>query len=89
MMWAEHQFRQNTKLTRWNGRQIRNAFQTAVSLTHYDGQDDDLAKPDAAKGKNKLNWDHFKKVFETTQQFDEYMAKIVSATDGELAQRQL
>lgn len=88
MMWAENQFRHNTKLGRWNGRQIRNAFQTAVSLAHYDGQDDDLTKFDKTTGRRMLNYIYFAKVLETTQQFDEYMAKVVSATDGELAQRQ-
>lgn len=84
----QQRFKHNTKLGRWNGRQIGNAFQTAVSLAHYDGQDDNLAKIDPVTGRKVPNWEHFKKVLETRQQFDESMAKVVSATDGELSQRQ-
>lgn len=36
MRWAANHFAENAELGRWNGRQIRNAFQTAASLAHYD-----------------------------------------------------
>lgn len=87
MMWADNHFHQNQKLGRWNGRQIRNAFQTAVSLAHYDGQDDELTVRDPTTGRRILNYTHFAKVFETTRQFDEYMAKTALGTDAELAHR--
>lgn len=37
MQFASKQFTQNEK-HRWNGRQIRNAFQIAASLAHFDAQ---------------------------------------------------
>lgn len=88
MSWAEQHFRYKAKLGRWNGRQIRNSFRTAVSLAHYDGQDDDLAEVDRATGRKRLTYRHFARVLATTQQFDAYMAKVAAATDSELAQRQ-
>lgn len=86
MDWAEQHFLQNPELGRWNGRQIRNAFQTAASLAHYDkvnpGAAEDGAKPGV------LNWIQFKKVAQATRQFDEYMTVVRRATDGESARKE-
>ena len=53
--------------TQWNGRQIRNAFQTAVALAEYE-QD-----PQGTKGKFTVSAKHFKKVVELSQKFEQYM----------------
>lgn len=64
----------------WNGRQIRNAFQTAIALASFD-----------EKGKFitplHLTSKHFDRVAETTRQFDEYMRKAHGGkSDSERAQ---
>lgn len=85
MTWAENHFLSNPELGRWNGRQIRNAFQTAASLAHYDA-----LNPQGVEGAAKpgvLNWVQFNKVAQATRQFDVYMTKVRRATDGEFARR--
>ncbi len=37
---AKERFRKNASGTRWNGRHIRNAFQTAIALAEYDLAED-------------------------------------------------
>ncbi|KUJ13891.1 uncharacterized protein LY89DRAFT_721075 [Mollisia scopiformis] len=63
---------------RWNGRQIRNAFQIASSLAHYDGD----AHPGAQK---QLRAKHFEIVDEATTMYDQYRAEISGKQEGELA----
>jgi hypothetical protein len=65
--------------TRWNGRQIRNAFQTAVALAEYE------QNPDGKKGGFTVSAKHFKKVVELSQKFEEYMKKTKGGDDAELA----
>lgn len=84
--WAERHFRDNEEVGRWNGRQIRNAFQTAASLAHFDALNPDEAEPGVKPG--VLNGIHFDKVAQATRQFDLYMTKVNRATDSELARRQ-
>ena len=58
---------------RWNGRQIRNAFQTALALANWDfyemKQGRNLAKP-------MLKAQHFKIVAKTSAHFDDYLGSI-------------
>ena len=58
---------------RWNGRQIRNAFQTALALANWDfyenKQGRNLAKP-------MLKAYHFKVVAKTSAHFDDYLSNI-------------
>jgi hypothetical protein len=61
---------QNTK---WNGRQIRNAFQTAVALAEYE------QNPDGKKGSFTVSLKHFKKVVELSRKFEEYIVKAKGA----------
>jgi len=69
---------------RWNGRQIRNAFQTAVALADYDahsrntkaiteGFKDASSKP----VKPKLTKKAFKKIMAASADFDNYMAHVL------------
>lgn len=47
--WAVDYWRRNKKM-RWNGRQIRNACQTALALAEYDAQNPTESTPDEAAG---------------------------------------
>lgn len=60
----------------WNGRQIRNAFQSAVALAGY-----------RHRGEHKivLTRDHFEKVSRVSDQFNNYLWSIQSKTDAERA----
>ncbi|KAJ4423132.1 hypothetical protein N0V82_002261 [Gnomoniopsis sp. IMI 355080] len=69
---------------RWNGRQIRNAFLIASSLTHYDeekenelGDADDLADPNV-KVQKQLGRKQFEIVAETTLLYDRYRESVHS-----------
>ncbi|KAK8172526.1 hypothetical protein BKA80DRAFT_251867 [Phyllosticta citrichinensis] len=65
----------------WNGRQIRNAFQTAVALAKYDRQqeiqDAGLSQREAMKKKKfktaKLRRIHFDRVSKVMEDYDEYI----------------
>lgn len=79
MEFAEKQFQ---KGTRWNGRQIRNAFQTAISLAGYD-HTKKLASNDPSEvpTKPKLTKDHFKKVAKASADFDDYVREVMGGED--------
>lgn len=64
----------NKKLTRrWNGRQIKNAFQTAIALATWDFNDEgegaELERP-------LLSDKHFEIVSQTSAHFDDYLSNI-------------
>ena len=63
--------------TRWNGRQIRNAFQTAISLAGYDQTRKLTLDPSHVPAKPKLTKDHFKKVAKASADFDEYVKEVM------------
>jgi hypothetical protein len=70
----------------WNGRQIRNAFQTAIALGHYER----VAKiraaemtPEEALATGKKKWNtvkltkaNFQKIARTASDFEEYIEKL-------------
>lgn len=60
----------------WNGRQIRNAFQSAVALAAY-----------RHRGTQKilLTRDHFEKVSKVSNQFNDYLWSIQGKTDSDKA----
>ena len=62
--------------TKWNGRQIRNAFQTAVALAEYE------QNPDGKKSSFTVSLKHFKKVVELSRKFEEYIVKAKGAKDS-------
>ena len=64
----------------WNGRQIKNAFQTAIALAEFDAKSDRLDKP-------ILTVDHFQIVAKASEGFDEYLTKI-HGTDMDRARRE-
>ncbi|KAH0536897.1 hypothetical protein FGG08_006268 [Glutinoglossum americanum] len=65
----------------WNGRQIRNAFQTAVALAEYDSIELATDPKHPARPSLRLEW--FKTVARASVEFDEYIKKtlMLSATD--------
>jgi hypothetical protein len=70
---------------RWNGRQIRNACQTALAIAEYEAQGskhDAIMKPDAVI---TLNETHFETVAVAYRQFIEYVHKIWSTYADEKA----
>jgi len=73
----EDQVRKDSRGTRWNGRQIRNAFQVASSLAHYEARQG--GKPP------KLTKKHFKTIHHVTEDFDQFMIETIGKTDSEMA----
>ncbi|KAI1125320.1 hypothetical protein F5Y10DRAFT_284378 [Nemania abortiva] len=66
----------------WNGREIRNAFQTAVTLAEYRFQQ----KEDKAEDEGPvLDQTDFEQVLDMTFQFREYLTKVHGATADERA----
>lgn len=52
----------------WNGRQIKNAFQTAIALAEFDAKKQNT--------KPSLTIDHFEIVAKASEGFDEYLSRI-------------
>jgi len=79
--WAREHFNSVSEEERWNGRQIRNAFHTAVALAEYEAREQlvglDVSDPNAYKKEIdiavKLGRAQFEKVARTVTQFDKYM----------------
>ncbi|KAL1845300.1 hypothetical protein VTK73DRAFT_715 [Phialemonium thermophilum] len=77
---------------RWNGRQIRNAFQIAAALAHLDG----ASSSGSGNGNNNSNNKddaprlvvgraHFVDVAETIRNFDRFRASVLGKHDDEIA----
>lgn len=85
LAFAEKHFKECEALkTTWNGRQIRNAFQTAIALAEYEIhklQED----YDMANAKPCLKVDQFKKVAEASRHFDEYIKATLGSAEEDLA----
>ncbi|KAM3073696.1 hypothetical protein ACMFMG_004420 [Clarireedia jacksonii] len=58
----------------WNGREIRNAFQTAVALAEYEATV--KRKNESDKLEVELRQDHFEKVVEMSDNFKKYLATV-------------
>ncbi|KAF4973363.1 hypothetical protein FSARC_341 [Fusarium sarcochroum] len=68
---------QNKKLLVWNGRQIRNAFQTAIAIANYETNQ---------KNNMVLGAKQFEKVAKIARRFDEYLQKVYRGkNDAQLA----
>ena len=64
---------------RWNGRQIRNAFQTALALAEYDFREKcNMCEEIGEKAPSKpaLLDEHFKAVAQTSAEFDNYLSNV-------------
>lgn len=70
----------------WNGRQIRNAFQTAVALAEFEARQRDTQR---AEGSSKtppvLTTEHFKKLARASAQFSEYLRETHGDDEDERA----
>ncbi|TVY41797.1 ATPase family AAA domain-containing protein 3-B [Lachnellula occidentalis] len=75
----------------WNGREIRNAFQTAVALAEYEAEVK-LKKKEAADGEGdgeehrleiELRQDHFEKVVEMSDNFKKYLSTVDADGKGD------
>lgn len=60
----------------WNGRQIRNAFQTAVALAEFEARKENKPGPEVTKS-------HFRRVAKATKEFDEYLMQVNQGYDEE------
>ncbi|KAF2827495.1 hypothetical protein CC86DRAFT_440001 [Ophiobolus disseminans] len=73
--------------TRWNGRQIRNAFQTALAMAEYDAieaSDEAVWERQVGTGifNAHLKASHFRTVADASSEFDSYMEQATVATDA-------
>lgn len=76
----------------WNGRQIRNAFQTAVALAEF-GEESlrwqlhstETQNSDTGAAPVELTWEHFKKVAIATHLFETYLIDVRGKTEDEEA----
>lgn len=70
----------------WNGRQIRNAFQTAVALAEFEAkQRDKEAGAESSKTTPILTTDHFKKLARVSAQFSKYLRETHGDDEDERA----
>jgi SpoVK/Ycf46/Vps4 family AAA+-type ATPase len=72
---------QDIRDRKWNGREIRNALQTAIALAEYDV----AVEPDLQDQKIRVNKDHFQQVMDMSRKFTEYMADLSGKTEAERA----
>jgi hypothetical protein len=85
----------NWELLQWNGRQIRNAFQTAIALAEFHATNGGAGDPSTLPRKNSkaktkgplLDVSHFKVIANATLQFNEYLFATHGFDEDELAKR--
>lgn len=70
----------NYKILKWNGRQIRNAFQTAMALAEYDAQS--FKKPPMITVK------HFETIAKASVDFARYVTEVQGAEPDQVALRE-
>ncbi|KAL8940078.1 MAG: hypothetical protein Q9211_002446 [Gyalolechia sp. 1 TL-2023] len=80
---------------RWNGRQIRNAFQIATALAHFNAEEENKKRAKASENQQAdnpipktapiLKVKLFKTVADATLRFDEYLTETAGFTDTQLA----
>lgn len=70
------------KQARWNGRQIRNAFHTAVAMAEFGArnQKTDTGYDDYKDVKIKVGRAEFEKIANTAKEFDAYMTETMNGT---------
>ncbi|KAH6842428.1 hypothetical protein B0I37DRAFT_197161 [Chaetomium sp. MPI-CAGE-AT-0009] len=73
------------QLGSWNGRQIRNAFQTAIALAEFEANQEEGAT-NAKQVVVELNENHFATVAEASKEFDKYLRSTQGGqTEADLA----
>ena len=80
--YAKRQYRtlEKSKRATWNGRQIKNAFQTAIALAEFEAKTEGRSKP-------TLSTKHFEVVARASEGFDHYLSMIHGA-DSDRAKRE-
>lgn len=91
----EHYHKYHKKNATWNGRQIRNAFQTAIAMGQYERtrkiKKKQITEEEAlATGKSKwreiqLTKENLETIADTAQDFDKYMKAVHRFPDAEIA----
>ncbi len=71
--------------TTWNGRQIRNAFQTAIALAEWDAYQGQLRFKSPVPLKPRLEAEHFERVAKASKHFDAYLKETQVGTMADLA----
>lgn len=71
--------------SRWNGRQIRNAFQIAASLARYQHHRQPHRPGTPAHRSLYVGGHHFEQVEDATFQYDEFRFRIAKKTESQLA----
>ncbi len=71
--------------TTWNGRQIRNAFQTAIALAEWDAHQIQLKYKSSTTLKPRLEQAHFERVAKASKHFDDYLKETLVGTAADLA----
>lgn len=70
----------------WNGRQIRNAFQTAVALAEFEARQQDIQRAEGSSRTSPvLTTDHFKRLARVSAQFSEYLRETHGDDEDERA----
>ena len=89
LAFAEQLFdRQSQTSARWNGRQIRNAFQTALAMAEYEALGDSGITADwelLEKIKSRLEVRHFETVANASAEFDAYIEETIGGNDSKRA----
>lgn len=65
---------------KWNGRQIRNAFQTSIALADFEARDSKDKVPTMTKK-------HFAKLGKAAAEFDEYLESVHGMDEDKMARR--
>ena len=71
--------------TTWNGRQIRNAFQTAIALAEWDAYQGRLKFKSPVPLMPRLEAEHFERVAKASKHFDAYLKETQVGTMADLA----
>lgn len=71
--WKDNSRKPNRNARRWNGRQIKNAFQAAIALANWDFHD---GKDRGMRRRPRLRAEHFEDVATTSAHFDDYLAEV-------------
>ena len=71
--------------TTWNGRQIRNAFQTAIALAEWDAYQVQVKFKSPTPLKPRLEAEHFERVAKASKHFDAYLKETQVGTMADLA----
>lgn len=69
LRYAKKQFHRSDENSRWNGRQIYNAFKTAIALAEFEKSNSESNK----SSRPILMESHFRQVAQVAKKFDEYL----------------